>query len=263
MNSRCSHRVLDTPSSSRGSVVVQANKGFGAGSPKKADSKPKPKRAKNAVEREKCPCNSGRKYEECCEVYHRGANPPTIEATLRSRFSAFAKKKKEFILSTFHPDYHVVKYGTEPNGSIQQLIQDINVACDNFEFYDFQLKDFEQTSDTEGWITFQYRQFERPQEIVPRQDIPKWLQQKELENVRREEAKNDAFRTRVFIERSKFVKGEGGRWQFADFEMLQVPSWLNKGYASERDALIAQEEAQAELKRQQEEKERKLQGASS
>lgn len=58
--------------------------------------------------------------QECCEPYHSGASSaPTAEAALRSRFCAFARGKAdstEFICSTFHPDYHVFKYGVATPG---------------------------------------------------------------------------------------------------------------------------------------------------
>ena len=36
-----------------------------------------------------CPCQSGKAYYECCEVYHQGAIPITAESLMRSRFTAF------------------------------------------------------------------------------------------------------------------------------------------------------------------------------
>ena len=37
-----------------------------------------------------CPCGSGERYDDCCGLYHgRRASPPTAEALMRSRYSAY------------------------------------------------------------------------------------------------------------------------------------------------------------------------------
>ena len=51
-----------------------------------------------------CPCCSGKPYTECCEPYHQGdARPPTAEALMRARYSAFAKTLVGYIVRTVHP----------------------------------------------------------------------------------------------------------------------------------------------------------------
>ncbi|MCK5073457.1 MAG: YchJ family protein [Bacteriovoracaceae bacterium] len=53
----------------------------------------------------KCPCNTGKKYEECCLPYHQGdKNPLTAEETMRARYSAFAKGELDYIEKTHDPD---------------------------------------------------------------------------------------------------------------------------------------------------------------
>ena len=48
-----------------------------------------------------CPCGSGRPYSECCEPYITGAqNPPTAEALMRSRYSAYAEHAVGYIMET-------------------------------------------------------------------------------------------------------------------------------------------------------------------
>jgi SEC-C motif-containing protein len=48
-----------------------------------------------------CPCGSGRPYAECCEPYITGAkNPPTAEALMRSRYSAYAEHAVDYIIDT-------------------------------------------------------------------------------------------------------------------------------------------------------------------
>lgn len=52
-----------------------------------------------------CPCGSGASYNDCCEPYHRGAEPPDAERLMRSRFSAFAKGDAAYLWRTLHPDH--------------------------------------------------------------------------------------------------------------------------------------------------------------
>jgi SEC-C motif-containing protein len=48
-----------------------------------------------------CPCGSGRPYAECCEPYITGAQtPPTAEALMRSRYSAYAEHAVDYIIDT-------------------------------------------------------------------------------------------------------------------------------------------------------------------
>ncbi|MDO9106382.1 MAG: YchJ family protein [Methylovulum sp.] len=49
-----------------------------------------------------CPCGSGKSYAQCCLPYHLGENlPPTAEALMRSRFSAFCLQNEGFLLATW------------------------------------------------------------------------------------------------------------------------------------------------------------------
>jgi len=56
-----------------------------------------------------CPCESGKPYSKCCEVYHLGTPAPTAEALMRSRYTAYALAHKkpaltDYLLQTWHPD---------------------------------------------------------------------------------------------------------------------------------------------------------------
>jgi SEC-C motif domain protein len=51
-----------------------------------------------------CPCGSGLKHKKCCGKYHQGEPAPTPEALMRSRYSAYALHKVEYIMQTTHPD---------------------------------------------------------------------------------------------------------------------------------------------------------------
>jgi SEC-C motif-containing protein len=48
-----------------------------------------------------CPCGSGRPYAECCEQYITGKEkPPTAEALMRSRYSAYVEHAVDYIIKT-------------------------------------------------------------------------------------------------------------------------------------------------------------------
>ena len=51
-----------------------------------------------------CHCCSGKPYENCCQPYHTKEKfPPTAEALMRSRFSAFAIPNGEYLWETTSP----------------------------------------------------------------------------------------------------------------------------------------------------------------
>jgi SEC-C motif domain protein len=50
-----------------------------------------------------CPCGSGRTYPECCEPLHQQRNAATPEALMRSRYSAYALGRIDYLLATWHP----------------------------------------------------------------------------------------------------------------------------------------------------------------
>ena len=51
-----------------------------------------------------CPCQSGLKYKKCCAPYHRGAIPKNALLLMKSRYSAYAVGKSDYIIRTTHPD---------------------------------------------------------------------------------------------------------------------------------------------------------------
>ena len=50
-----------------------------------------------------CPCGLGEDYESCCGRLHAGAQAPTAELLMRSRYSAFAIGEAGYLLRTWHP----------------------------------------------------------------------------------------------------------------------------------------------------------------
>lgn len=55
------------------------------------------------VDRSKCPCGSANDYSKCCRDFHQGLKKPdTAEQLMRSRYSAYVKKMKNYLLDTWH-----------------------------------------------------------------------------------------------------------------------------------------------------------------
>jgi len=52
-----------------------------------------------------CPCKSRETYGTCCEPFHlRRAKPETAEQLMRSRYSAYFFRLKDYLIKTTHPD---------------------------------------------------------------------------------------------------------------------------------------------------------------
>ena len=67
-----------------------------------------------------CPCQSGRSYAACCRPFHLGeAVPQTVEALMRSRYSAFALHLTDYIWSTWHPDYRPTLHDLRADHGVQ------------------------------------------------------------------------------------------------------------------------------------------------
>ena len=50
-----------------------------------------------------CPCHSVLAYSECCEDVIAGAPAPSPERLMRSRYTAFATGKVDYLLKSWHP----------------------------------------------------------------------------------------------------------------------------------------------------------------
>lgn len=49
-----------------------------------------------------CPCGSHLDYRDCCGRFHEGALAPDALALMKSRYSAFAMKRADYLLKTWH-----------------------------------------------------------------------------------------------------------------------------------------------------------------
>lgn len=55
-------------------------------------------------ENEPCPCLSGKMFKNCCNPYfEKTATPPTAEALMRSRYTAFVVEEVDYIYETHDP----------------------------------------------------------------------------------------------------------------------------------------------------------------
>ena len=51
-----------------------------------------------------CPCGSGKEYAECCGLYIEGGeHAPSAEELMRSRYTAFALQKMDYVRETTDP----------------------------------------------------------------------------------------------------------------------------------------------------------------
>jgi SEC-C motif-containing protein len=50
-----------------------------------------------------CPCGSGELFGACCEPLLDGASAATAEALMRSRYSAYATGRLDYVFRTWHP----------------------------------------------------------------------------------------------------------------------------------------------------------------
>lgn len=56
----------------------------------------------NDTSRKPCPCGSGMALADCCQLLHDGAVAGTPEALMRSRYTAFALGRHDYLLNSWH-----------------------------------------------------------------------------------------------------------------------------------------------------------------
>jgi len=72
-----------------------------------------------------CPCGSTVKYKKCCSKYHNGALAPTALLLMKSRYSAYAVGKSDYVMKTTH--FH--------NSDFSDKTQEWKKSIDEFSFY--------------------------------------------------------------------------------------------------------------------------------
>src|SRR6195952_1088520 len=70
-----------------------------------------------AVGTRRCPCGSAETFDACCGRYlgADGVAPPTAEAVMRSRYTAFVRGDVEHLLRTWHPDTRPTALELDPS----------------------------------------------------------------------------------------------------------------------------------------------------
>ncbi|KAG2453143.1 hypothetical protein HYH02_002469 [Chlamydomonas schloesseri] len=205
--------VLTAAKAKSGSSGAAASKGFGAA---KAP----------APGKDTCACGSKVVYRECCEPYHTGAAvPPDVEAALRARFCGFVKGRVPYLLSTFHPHYHKFKYGTEEGGAAKQLERDLETAVSRFKYSGFKvLETAPGSSPDEAFITFRYNSVAKTRNVRPTGD-----------SFVAETNFDGSAKVSTTIERSRFLRdaASGGQWLFADYTLIDYPTWMEEAKQAE------------------------------
>jgi len=63
-----------------------------------------------------CPCESGKKFEECCDPFISGQKlPSTALALMRSRYVATVIEATDYLLATWHPKTRPASLGLDVN----------------------------------------------------------------------------------------------------------------------------------------------------
>ncbi|MFT4281747.1 YchJ family protein [Microbacterium sp.] len=70
-----------------------------------------------------CPCGGGR-FGDCCGPWLRGADAPSAETLMRSRYSAFALRDRDHLLRTWHPATRPVRLELDDHLVWEGLIVD-------------------------------------------------------------------------------------------------------------------------------------------
>ncbi|QGF24642.1 YchJ family protein [Raineyella fluvialis] len=88
-----------------------------------------------------CPCQSGRRYADCCGPRHDGTRPAeTAEALMRARYSAYARGDMDYVSRTWSPR-------TRPS----DLAPDPDLTWRRLEVFEVSGGGPE---DDEAWVTF-------------------------------------------------------------------------------------------------------------
>ena len=85
-----------------------------------------------------CPCDSQKRYTQCCEVYHNGAQAPTAETLMRSRYSAFALGLSSYLFSTeletLHKDLSIEHFDAQIKDQIWVNLEVLFASDKEVEF---------------------------------------------------------------------------------------------------------------------------------
>ena len=95
-----------------------------------------------------CYCHSGKKYEECCQPYHKGeALPSNAQHLMRARYAAYAIGDADFIIHTTHSKNK--SYLSDFNKWRLEILQFSNGT----QFQGLEITEFKE-SEKEAYVTF-------------------------------------------------------------------------------------------------------------
>lgn len=153
------------------------------------------------TEKKTCPCGSRKLFSQCCQPFHEGkALPPTAEALMRSRYSAYATKNVQYIVDTTHTGLNELYLKDEG----VSLRKDAAATAEKINWEKLTVQKTEDVSDTEAFVTFQVYFKVRKQQG----------------------SRAQGFHVQTFIEKSRFLK-EGGKWLYVDGEQDWEPNgWV-------------------------------------
>ena len=103
------------------------------------------------TEKKTCPCGSRKLFSQCCEPFHKGALPPTAEALMRSRYSAYANKNVDYIVETTHTGLNELYL---KDGGVS-LRKDAAATAEKINWEKLMVMEKEDVSETEAFVTFQ------------------------------------------------------------------------------------------------------------
>lgn len=76
-----------------------------------------------------CPCSSGKSYQQCCSLFHeRKQFAQQGEELVRSRYSAFALGKVDYLYDTLHEDHPDRRHPPD------QIMTALRAACSSFKY---------------------------------------------------------------------------------------------------------------------------------
>ncbi|MFZ2888928.1 YchJ family protein [Sulfuricurvum sp.] len=97
-----------------------------------------------------CPCHSGEKYKKCCLPYHKEILPSNAKKLMRSRYSAFALRLCDYIMTTTHPN------NPDYNEDKERWRESILEFSQNTQFLGLRILEFIDGED-EAFVSFEAR----------------------------------------------------------------------------------------------------------
>lgn len=95
----------------------------------------------------KCPCSSGKFYNECCGKFHKGALPENALVLMRSRYTAYAMGLINYIIATTHPTSASFQW------DLAKWTEQLNHFCSSTTFQKLEIIEFIDGEEI-AWVTF-------------------------------------------------------------------------------------------------------------